>query len=57
MQAKFASLIDADCTDQADKILGEDFRRYLHQYFIRWKLTRAVKLFPERRAATRAVFR
>jgi hypothetical protein len=48
MQAKFASLIDADCTDQADKIFGEDFRRYLDQYFVGWKLARAVELFPAR---------
>src|SRR5437870_5940680 len=53
MRAKFASLIDADRTDQADKILGEDFRRYLDQYFLGWKLTRAVELFPGRERRSR----
>jgi hypothetical protein len=48
MQAKFASLINADCTDQADKVLGEDFRHYLDEYFVEWQLTRAVELFPAR---------
>lgn len=52
-QAAFAGLIDADCTDQADKILGEDFCRYLNQYFVGWKLTRAVELFPAREKPNR----
>ena len=45
-QAAFAALIDADCTNQANKILGEDFCRYLSRYFVGWKLIRAVELFP-----------
>ena len=53
MQAKFARLIDANCTDQADKVLGEDFRRYLDEYFVEWKLTRAVELFPARESRHR----
>jgi hypothetical protein len=52
-QAAFASLIDADYTDQADKILGEDFCRYLNQYFVGWKLTRAVELFPAKERPNR----
>jgi hypothetical protein len=46
MQAKFASLIDADCTDQANKILGEDFRRYLDQYFVGWETNPCCRPFP-----------
>jgi hypothetical protein len=49
MREKFASLIDAHRTDQADKILGEDFRRYLDQYFLGWKLTCAVELSQDGR--------
>ena len=53
MQAEFASLIEADCTHRADKILGEDFRRYLDKYFVGWKLTRALELFPARESRHR----
>ena len=56
MQAKFTSLTDADCTDQADKILGEDFNRYLDRYFVGWKLTLAVELFPARERRQRGSF-
>jgi hypothetical protein len=33
-QAVFASLIDADLTDQADKLLRVDFQEYLDRYFV-----------------------
>ena len=52
-QAAFAALVDADCTDQANKILGEDFCRYLSRYFVGWKLIRAVELFPAKERPNR----
>lgn len=51
-QAAFASLIDADCTDQADKILGEDFRRYLDQYFVGVETDLFCRAFPSKGEAS-----
>lgn len=58
MQATFASLIDADCADQAGKVLGADFP-ISRSIFYRMELTRAVELFPakERRPRQRLPFK